>query len=208
MAFQSIFVDTKLPHDVVNIIEEDVKQFDVELSESKVKGGDEGSLNLKKRKSYNSWIPSSHWVGGFLWHYIMLANRTNFLYDLSYIDNNFIQYTQYHQGHYYGWHNDAGTLDLIKPKSFSNICESRSEDFINKNIEMVRKLSFSVQLSNHDEYEGGNVQFISETGKVYVAPRERGQVIIFDSRTQHRVCKVRSGVRKSLVGWVVGPRWR
>ena len=73
---------------------------------------------------------------------------------------------------------------------------------------MVRKLSFTVQLSNHDEYEGGNVQFINETGKVYVAPRERGQVIMFDSRTQHRVCKVRSGVRKSLVGWVVGPRWR
>ena len=45
MAFQSIFVDTKLPHDIVNIIEEDVKQFDVELSESKVKGGDEGRLN-------------------------------------------------------------------------------------------------------------------------------------------------------------------
>ena len=49
MAFQSIFVDTKLPHDIVNIIEEDVKQFDVELCESKVKGCDEGRLNLKKR---------------------------------------------------------------------------------------------------------------------------------------------------------------
>tara|TARA_B100001996_G_C18640613_1_gene585483 strand:+ start:205 stop:831 length:627 start_codon:yes stop_codon:yes gene_type:complete len=208
MAFQSIFVDTKLPHDIVNIIEKDVEQFDAELSESKVKGGNKDNLNLKIRKSLNSWIPSSHWIGGFLWHYVMLANRTNFLYDLSFIDGGIIQYTQYHQGHYYGWHNDAGIIEMIKPKSFTNKCEARGDDFINKNIEMVRKLSFTVQLSDPDEYEGGNVQLLNETGKLYVAPRQRGQVIMFDSRTQHRVCKVRSGVRKSLVGWVVGPRWR
>ena len=33
-------------------------------------------------------------------------------------------------------------------------------------------------------------------------------MILFDSRTQHRVLKVKSGVRKSIVGWTVGPRWR
>jgi PKHD-type hydroxylase len=32
--------------------------------------------------------------------------------------------------------------------------------------------------------------------------------MLFDSRTPHRVRKVRSGLRKSLVGWVVGPRWK
>jgi predicted 2-oxoglutarate/Fe(II)-dependent dioxygenase YbiX len=35
-----------------------------------------------------------------------------------------------------------------------------------------------------------------------------GSVILFDSRTKHRVKKIRRGVRKSIVGWVVGPRWR
>ena len=97
---------------------------------------------------------------------------------------------------------------MIKPKSFSNICESRSEDFINKNIEMVRKLSFSVQLSNHDEYEGGNVQLLNDGGKKYIAPRQRGTIVLFDSRTPHRVLKVTKGTRRSIVGWVVGPRWK
>ena len=32
------------------------------------------------------------------------------------------------------------------------------QDFVNENIEMVRKLSFAMQLSDPDDYEGGNVQ--------------------------------------------------
>jgi len=49
---------------------------------------------------------------------------------------------------------------------------------------------------------------MAEDGKSYIAPRQRGTIILFDSRTQHRVQKVTSGVRKSLVGWTVGPRFR
>lgn len=74
--------------------------------------------------------------------------------------------------------------------------------------EHVRKLSFSLQLSDPDDYEGGNVVLLDEAGRRYVAPRQRGTIVLFDSRTQHRVCKVRKGVRKSIVGWVVGPRWK
>ena len=73
---------------------------------------------------------------------------------------------------------------------------------------MVRKLSFALQLSSPDDYEGGNVVLLDEGGKKYIVPRQRGTVVLFDSRTQHRVNKVKSGVRKSIVGWVVGPRWK
>ena len=44
--------------------------------------------------------------------------------------------------------------------------------------------------------------------KTFFAPKQRGTVIMFDSRTPHRVRKVKSGLRKSLVGWVCGPRFR
>ena len=47
------------------------------------------------RKSQHCWIPSTHWIGGFLWHYIMTANKDNFLYDISHIEHDMIQYTQY-----------------------------------------------------------------------------------------------------------------
>ena len=69
-------------------------------------------------------------------------------------------------------------------------------------------MSFSLQLSDHDDYEGGNVVLINEHGKKYVTPRQKGTIVLFDSRTNHCVTKVRSGVRKSIVGWVVGPHWR
>ena len=77
-----------------------------------------------------------------------------------------------------------------------------------ENCEKVRKLSFSLLLSDPETYEGGNLQLMSEDNKSYIAPRQRGTIILFDSRTQHRVQKVTKGVRKSLVGWVVGNRWR
>ena len=39
--------------------------------------------------------------------------------------------------------------------------------------------------------------------KSYITPRQRGTIVLFDSRTQHRVLKVTKGVRKSIVGWTV-----
>ena len=70
------------------------------------------------------------------------------------------------------------------------------------------KKSMTVNLSREDDYEGGNMQCMDESGKSYFTPRKRGCMVLFDSRTQHRVLKVRKGVRKSIVGWVVGPRWK
>ena len=76
---------------------------------------------------------------------------------------------------------------------------------MNEKIEMVRKLSFAMQLSDPDDYEGGNVQFLDEFWNSYFAPRKRGTIVLFDSRTSHRVLKVTKGTRKSIVGWTVGP---
>ena len=58
------------------------------------------------------------------------------------------------------------------------------------------------------DYRGGEVEFINSAGERYFAPKQKGTLIVFDSRTKHRVRTVKSGLRKSLVGWVVGPRWK
>ena len=65
-----------------------------------------------------------------------------------------------------------------------------------------------MQLSDPDDYEGGNVQLMDEGGESYICPRQRGCIVLFDSRTPHRVQKVTKGIRKSIVGWTVGPRWK
>ena len=205
MAFQSIWFFSDLPEDIVDLIEKDLtEKFDSQFQDSKLHGD---ALNKEKRNSQNTWIPTTHWVAGFLWHYVQRANRENFLYDLRNIDGESLQYTRYSEGEFYGWHNDAGLQTQYKPQSVGNLAEGLANDFVNENIELVRKLSFSLQLSGPDDYEGGNVQFIDEAGKSYFAPRKRGTIVLFDSRTQHRVLKVTKGVRKSIVGWVVGKRW-
>jgi|TARA_Y100000004_G_scaffold177881_1_gene219903 predicted 2-oxoglutarate/Fe(II)-dependent dioxygenase YbiX len=206
MAFQSVWYYTDLPEDVVDIIERDLSdKFDDQMQDSQLQGD---QINKATRNSQNAWIPTSHWVGGFLWHYVMRANRENFLYDLRNIDNESMQYTRYGVGEFYKWHNDAGLSGQYKPVSSGNRCEGLTQDFVNENIELVRKLSFTLQLSHPDDYEGGNVQLMDEMGKSYFAPRKRGTIILFDSRTSHRVLKVTKGVRKSIVGWTVGPRWK
>jgi predicted 2-oxoglutarate/Fe(II)-dependent dioxygenase YbiX len=124
------------------------------------------ALNKEKRNSQNTWIPTTHWVAGFLWHYVQRANRENFLYDLRNIDGESLQYTRYEAGQFYGWHNDAGLATQYKPQSVGNRADGLAQDFVNENIELVRKLSFSLQLSDPDDYEGGNVQLLDEAGKV------------------------------------------
>lgn len=211
MAFQSIWYYTNLPEKIINCIEEDLEQhFDPQLQPSKVGDGGQGVVNEQKRNAKNAWIPTTHWIAGFLWHYVQRANRENFLYDLTNIDGESLQYTVYGEGEYYGWHNDAGISSHYKPVSQGNRGhgEALFHDFANTNCELVRKLSFSIQLSDPDSYEGGQFQLLDETGKSYIAPRQKGTIILFDSRSQHRVRKVTKGVRKSIVGWTVGPRWK
>ena len=206
MAYQSIWYYTDLPEKVVDLIEEDLSEkFEPQMGDSKLYGD---ALNKEKRNSQNAWIPTTHWCAGFLWHYIQRANRENFLYNLRNIDGESMQFTRYEAGQFYGWHNDAGLATQYKPVSVGNRSEGLGKDFMNENIEIIRKLSFTLQLSDPDDYEGGNVQFLDESGKSYFAPRQRGCLVLFDSRTSHRVLKVTKGTRKSIVGWTVGPRWK
>ena len=213
MAYQSIWYYTGLPKDIVNILDDYVSEkFDSEMRDSELIGRHK---DKNKRNSENAWIDTNHWIAGFIWHYVNKANRENFRYDLTNIDGENLQYTKYSEGQYYNWHNDAGISNYYKPQYVGNSGNFdddpnnlQTTDFLKASCELVRKLSFTLQLSDPDEYEGGNVQLIDDSGKSYIAPRQRGTIILFDSRTQHRVIKVKKGVRKSIVGWVLGPRWR
>ncbi len=158
MAFQTQWYFSDLPEEVVDLIEKDL--------------------------SNESGIS---WVGGFVWHYILRANRENFCYELSHLDTSSVKIKTYNEGDSETWSIDSQPVD-------------GDED--------VRKLSFIIQLSDVDDYEGGNVQFLDEGKGKYFIPRQRGTVALFDARTQHRVLKVTKGTRKSLVGWGIGPQWK
>jgi len=69
-----------------------------------------------------------------------------------------------------------------------------------------RKISVTIQLSDENEYEGGNFEF--EDIKSSMNFRAQGTIIIFPSYLRHRVTKVSSGKRCSLVAWFYGPNWK
>ena len=97
-----------------------------------------------------------------------------------------LQYSEYSIGDEYGWHRD------VHDEPYSN--------------GLVRKVSFSTILN--DDFEGG--EFDIETKNPMVKKRyetfksEKYNTIIFPAHMWHRVRPVKSGVRKSIVGWLLG----
>ena len=58
----------------------------------------------------------------------------------------------------------------------------------------------------NDDFEGGDFEInLSTPNKVNV---KKGMAIFFPSFVLHRVTPVTKGIRKSLVIWVEGPRWK
>ena len=140
----------------------------------------------EERKSNVSFFPDDSWLGKFLYKEVMQVNDDIWKYNLYGFDNHLIQYTSYEPGDHYSWHID--TLDR----------------------EIDRKLSFSLVLN--DDYEHGEFQFARykfTPSAMFVdaitVPSQVGSLIVFPSYTPHRVLAVKSGIRKSIVGWMVGP---
>ena len=135
-------------------------------------------------------------VNELVWHFLREANKIQFNYDLEYFQA--IQFAEYKDGGFYGWHQDASGID--------------------PNNE-TRKLSLTLVLSDPNKFEGGELQFYTGdrpmedmgeiTGKQVTNDiNSQGSVIVFDSRDWHRVRPVLLGVRYSVVCWCVGPNFK
>ena len=105
MASHSLLYYTGLPNKVIDTIEEDLENnFGGELRQSIVGHNpqadedDRNFIDKQIRDAKNAWIPTTHWVAGFCWHYVTRANRENFCYDLEHIDQESLQYTVYGDG--------------------------------------------------------------------------------------------------------------
>jgi PKHD-type hydroxylase len=141
----------------------------------------------KFRKSNIKWLPFDSkwdWVIDKIMSQVVEANDTIWKFDLnSVIDN--IQYTEYEgNGGHYDWHLDIG------PGTISH-----------------RKISIVIQLSDPDDYVGGDLEIMTGSDHTKI-PRGKGNVIIFPSFLLHRVVPLISGNRKSLVLWVGGGHYK
>jgi PKHD-type hydroxylase len=147
------------------------------------------------RSSMVKWIPQNRdwsWLYQRLMEMAEEANDNLWKFDLVSAPEN-IQYTEYyaHENGHYDWHQDIGPGSL----------GSR------------RKVSITIQLSESDEYEGGELQITSggDTSNDWGAqtcPRGGGVGVLFPSYMMHRVSPVTKGTRRSLVLWVGGSHYK
>jgi PKHD-type hydroxylase len=148
----------------------------------------ENDVRISSIKWMNPSI-ENQWIYETLMNLTMEANQNMWGFDLNHI-RDAIQYTEYHAGNdesehgKYDWHMDIG------PFPYNH-----------------RKVSITVQLSDPNDYEGGDLEIWC--GKTYEKlPRFKGATCLFPSYLMHRVTPVTKGVRKSLVLWVGGSSFR
>jgi len=145
-----------------------------------------GGSDPKIRDSYVNFLFPNEVTGWVFERIAAVINEMNgrfFGFDLQTMEQG-LQFTRYQApGEHYEWHIDRG---------------------MNTG---TRKLSLSVQLTDPDEYEGGDLE-LWFGGEPVKASRERGMITLFPSYALHRVTPVTSGVRYSLVCWVSGPPFK
>lgn len=164
-----------------------IKVIGTRLNVSRAKTG-AGENCLDHRRSFTSWInPNEHtsWIYERLTDLITQNNQNFFNFDLTMIEP--LQFTYY--------------------SSEENGCYKGHVDPLNWKIPHNRKLSIVVQLSDPEEYEGGNLNLYTSSDPT-VIKKEKGLVISFPSYTLHEVTPVTKGERYSLVAWVHGPAFR
>ena len=150
-------------------------------------GTEDGKVREELRSSEITWLTPDGEYGWLFDKISACMNAVNsdwFRYDLVGFEG--IQFTKYlHK---------AGRTDFY----------SSHVDTLSSNG-TVRKLSFTIQLSDADSYGGGDV--ILYKSLIDSAPLSRaiGSISFFPSYTIHEVLPVTSGVRYSLVGWGRGP---
>ena len=71
----------------------------------------------------------------------------------------------------------------------------------------VRKLSISIQLTDPEEYEGGEL-YLYDDNKGTLMDKTQGTLILFPSYVLHEVMPVTKGTRNSLVTWVTGKQFK
>jgi len=164
---------------------EDIIILGRRLTSKRAETGDQGADCLDVRRSHISWIvinDQTKSLYGKLSQAVKDTNEKFFQFDLTMIEK--LQFTEY-------CHSERGFYDQHMDPLYWNNPHNR-------------KLSFVVQLSDPDEYEGGELK-LYYAKEPTVIQKEKGLIVFFPSYVLHEVTPVTKGTRRSLVGWVHGP---
>jgi PKHD-type hydroxylase len=148
-----------------------------------------GVANYEARRSKVSWIKPSVETS-FIFHKItdalLKVNQNFYGYDLTQIEH--LQFSEY-------------------DSSYTGMYRNHTDDGFDSTYN--RKLSFSLQLNDPSDYEGGDLQIYRfKLDNPTVVHKELGLFAAFPSFVIHEVTPVTVGTRYTLVGWAHGPRFR
>lgn len=110
---------------------------------------------------------------------LIIQEYANKKFDVSHISE--FQYVKYPIGGKFDWHHD---ILGFRPGEVR-----------------TRGLTFSMNLSDSDEYEGGNLTLKVSDDKTMNLSREKGSWIVFPSFVRHKVDEVTKGSRNAIVVW-------
>ena len=144
--------------------------------------GDENNKQFRiAENAAINYCKENMWIYDRLFELVEEANK-KFKFDLNSIVEE-PQFVEYKEGSHIDWHADRNPVTAI------------------------RKLNLSIQLSESNSYEGGDL-LINRGDQIIKMSRDRGSIALFPSFTLHKVSPVTAGVRNSLICWITGPSFK
>ena len=173
-----------------------IKSLDTEdLTEGELVGDYEGgTINENVRKTLNKDIIFDRINKPFddkvlfnkIESALKIANIQYFNYDVEGLDK--LRFLKYGIGGRYEWHTDYGRHECS-----------------------MRKLTGIIQLSDSNDYEGGDFEFgltDTEGSGLLKGNRTKGCLLVFPSFLSHRVAPLTKGKRYSIITWLEGNTFR
>ena len=128
--------------------------------------------------------------------FIEYVNASLFKFEIErFRDDDPVAAMRYGEGGHFDWHLDNATSGTYA----------------------TRKLSFTIQLTDPSEYDGGTLElgmysrdfggtagYAGYTSQI----RQRGAITVFPAFHLHRVSAVTRGIRTAIVGWMHGPAFK
>jgi PKHD-type hydroxylase len=147
------------------------------------KVGGTNTTNYDHRKAQEIFLKQEQtaWIYDKIATNMLMINAIRYKFDIrGFLE--MIRLIRYTEGDFFNWHMDY-----------------------NAGWSSNRKLVMSLQLSDADDYEGGDLQLMTSSIQV---PRTRGTAVIFPSFVLHRVTPITSGKRLCIIGLIGGPPFR
>lgn len=114
-------------------------------------------------------------IGSICKNYLVAGNAAG-QWAGSICDFDVVQIIKYTEGGHYAWHND-----ILPPRN-----------------NLVRRVSLVMLLNDPSEFEGGLLQIKDKSDNLL---KNQGDIVVFDSKAEHRVTPVTKGTRYTAVCW-------